>query len=115
VAELLTARSAEAAAPSTGLPGRIRRVPLPDRTRLAGVAVWVVVPLVITLLCWHPLALEPTLKPGVGSSWEAAFQMALHGGVTFGNHLIFIYGPLGFLRVPTLWYGDGYGRRTLTT
>jgi hypothetical protein len=96
----------EAAALSTGSPARIRRVPLPDRTRLAGVAVWVLVPLVITLLCWHPLALEPTLKPGVGSSWEAAFHMALHGGVTFGNHLIFTYGPLGFLSAPTLWYGD---------
>ena len=32
--------------------------------------------------------------------------MALHDGITFGNHLIFTYGPLGFLSAPTLWYSD---------
>ena len=32
--------------------------------------------------------------------------MAHHFGITFGNHLIFTYGPLGFLSVPTLWYSD---------
>ena len=32
--------------------------------------------------------------------------MAPHEGVTFGNHLAFTYGPLGFMSVPTLWYSD---------
>ena len=32
--------------------------------------------------------------------------MALHTGIGFGNHLIFTYGPLGFLSVPTFWYSD---------
>jgi len=65
---------------------------------------WVVVPLVIMLLSWHALPLEP--QPGLDPSWQAALHMALHYGITFGNHLIFTYGPLGFLSVPTLWYGD---------
>ncbi|HLM85104.1 MAG TPA: hypothetical protein VK272_02825 [Solirubrobacteraceae bacterium] len=67
-------------------------------------ALWVGVPLAITLLCWRALPLQP--RPGYGGSWEAALHMALHEGVTFGNHLIYTYGPLGFLSVPTLWYSD---------
>jgi hypothetical protein len=65
--------------------------------------VWVAVPLVIMLLSWHELPLAP--QPGLDPSWQAALHMALHNGMTFGNHLIFTYGPLGFLSVPTLWYG----------
>ncbi len=87
-------------------PARAARVPLGDRKRLAAVALWLGVPLAIMLLSWHTLALEPTLKPGLGSSFEAGLHMALHEGVTFGNHLIFTYGPLGFLGAPSLWYGD---------
>jgi hypothetical protein len=80
------------------------RLALLDRERLDGVAVRVGVPFLIMLLCWRALPLQP--KPGLGESWEAAMHMALHEGVTFGNHLIFTYGPLGFLSAPTLWYGD---------
>jgi hypothetical protein len=65
-------------------------------------AAWVVVPLAITLLSWHALPLEP--QPGLDHSWQAALHMALHYGIAFGRHLIFTYGPLGFLSVPTLWY-----------
>ena len=65
---------------------------------------WVIVPLVIVLLSWHALALEPL--PDLDNSWHAALHMALHDRITFGDHLIFTYGPLGFLSVPTLWYGD---------
>jgi hypothetical protein len=32
--------------------------------------------------------------------------MAVHRGLEFGTEVIFTYGPLGFLRIPTLWYGD---------
>lgn len=39
-------------------------------------------------------------------SWSAALSMAVHFGVTFGNHLDFTYGPLGFLDQNQLWYGD---------
>lgn len=72
--------------------------------RAPRVAVWVLVPLAVMLLSWHALELEP--RPGLDNSWQAALHMALHEGVTFGNHFIFTYGPLGFLSVPTLWYGD---------
>jgi len=65
---------------------------------------WVIVPLAIAILSWHALVLQPAA--GLENSWHAALHMALHDGVTFGNHLIFTYGPLGFLSVPTLWYGD---------
>jgi hypothetical protein len=79
-------------------------VPPDDSQRLlrAEVAICLVVALVITLLSWHALPLEP--QPGLSPSWQAALHMALHYGITFGNHLIFTYGPLGFLSVPTLWY-----------
>jgi hypothetical protein len=69
------------------------------------VAMWVIVPPAIALLSWHPLGLEP-LAGGVDYSWEAALHMAPHDGITFGNNMIFTYGPLGFLSVPTLWYTD---------
>jgi hypothetical protein len=32
--------------------------------------------------------------------------MALHYDIAFGTHLVFTYGPLGFLSVPTLWYSS---------
>jgi hypothetical protein len=72
--------------------------------RRARAAMWVMVPLGIVLLSWRALPLEPL--PGLDDSWHAGLAMALHDGITFGNHLIFAYGPLGFLSVPTLWYTD---------
>lgn len=73
------------------------------RTLLAWIrapAVWITA--AVVLLSWHALPLKP--KTGIGPSWEAAMHMAHHFGITFGNHLIFTYGPLGFLSAPTLWY-----------
>ncbi len=70
--------------------------------RVKAATAWIVVPVAVALLSWQTLPLEP--QPGVDNSWGAALHMALHDGVTFGNHLIFTYGPLGFLSVPTLWY-----------
>jgi len=75
-----------------------------SRVRSSGAALWVGVPLAIMLLCWRALPLQP--RAGLGYSWEAGMHMALHEAITFGNHLIFTYGPLGFLSVPTLWYSD---------
>ena len=75
-----------------------------EHSRWVRAAVWVGVAIAITLLCWRRLPLQPT--PGLDRSWEAALHMALHEGVTFGNHLVFTYGPLGFLSVPTLWYSE---------
>jgi hypothetical protein len=63
---------------------------------------WTLVPLAILLIAWQavPLAPGPSLDP----SWRAGLEMAIHNGVTFGNHLIFTYGPLGFLSFTDLWY-----------
>lgn len=99
-------RSAEAPMRSAGQPARAERVPFAQRTRLTAATFWVGVPLAIMLLCWRGLPLTPRLQPGVVTSWGAGMHMALHYGVTFGNHLIFTYGPLGFLSAPTLWYSD---------
>jgi hypothetical protein len=74
------------------------------RPKMVNAAIWVTFPCLIALLSWHALALEP--QPGLDSSWQAALHMALHDKITFGDHLIFTYGPLGFLSVPTLWYVD---------
>jgi hypothetical protein len=32
--------------------------------------------------------------------------MAAHSGIDFGNHLVFTFGPLGFLSTSPLWYAD---------
>jgi hypothetical protein len=89
---------AEARAGPAGWRARLPRLGLP------GAAIWVIVPLAIALLSWQALPLEP--GPGLENSWHAALHMALHDGISFGNHLIFTYGPLGFLSAPTLWYSD---------
>jgi hypothetical protein len=74
----------------------------PSRTRLQRAALWVIVTLAIALLSWQTVPLTP--QAGLDSSWQAALQMAITHGITFGNRLIFTYGPLGFLSFPTLWY-----------
>ena len=39
-------------------------------------------------------------------SWQLALNHAAEYGLTFGDEVIFTYGPLGFLRVPLVAY-DG--------
>jgi hypothetical protein len=60
--------------------------------------------LVVAVLTFPTLPLTPT--PGLDPSWGAGLQMATHDGLVFGRDVIFTYGPLGFLAVPTLWYQD---------
>jgi hypothetical protein len=91
-------------APGSRAQARSNWLAPPQRRRLAGAASALALALAITLLSWHALALAP--GPGLDNSWQAALHMALHDGVKFGRQLIFTYGPLGFLSVPTLWYGD---------
>jgi hypothetical protein len=74
-----------------------------DRGARAAIAIWILVPVAIALLSWQELALTPS--GGLDPSWQAALHMALYHDVSFGNHFIFTYGPLGFLSAPTLWYG----------
>jgi hypothetical protein len=71
---------------------------------LAFAAVWVLPVAGVLLLSWRAASLKP--EGGLDASWRAGLAMAAHLGVTFGNHLAFTYGPLGFLTVNQAWYGD---------
>jgi hypothetical protein len=73
------------------------------------VITWVAVAAAITLFSWQtfPLTAQAGLDGSWNdASWQAALQMALQRHVSFGSELIFTYGPLGFLSVPTLWYSS---------
>ena len=65
-------------------------------------ALWLGVPLAITLLAWQALNFDPSW--GLDNSWGVGVEMGLHRGVSFGSRLTFTYGPLGFLSVTQLWY-----------
>jgi hypothetical protein len=60
--------------------------------------------LVVALFTFPTFSLTPA--PGLDPSWGAGLQMAAHDGLVFGREVVFTYGPLGFLSVPTLWYQD---------
>jgi hypothetical protein len=61
------------------------------------------VALAIMLLAWQNVSLQPAA--GLDQSWIAGLSMAVHNGISFGDHAIFTYGPLGFLTVASDWYG----------
>lgn len=66
------------------------------------VALWLGVPLAITLLAWQAVNFDPA--PGLDNSWAVGLEMGLNRGVNFGSQLTFTYGPLGFLSTAQLWY-----------
>ncbi len=68
----------------------------PDRA-----PVWLLGPL-LALAAWKIGMGPPTI--GIDSSWNAGLAMAAHEGPQFGREVIFSYGPLGFLRIPTVWF-----------
>lgn len=82
----------------TSLPAALRR------SRRTRVAAWVSLSLLLALVSWQELALEP--QAGLDPSWGAALHMAIRDHITFGHDLIFTFGPLGFLSIPTLWYSS---------
>ena len=53
------------------------------------------------VLLWPILPLVPS--SGLDNSWNAALAMAFHSHVPLGTHP-FVFGPLGALQVPGLWY-----------
>src|SRR6266852_2173973 len=55
------------------------------------------------LLLWPPNLLAP--RQGLDPSHGAAMAMASQKGLRFGVQILFTYGPLGFLHVPTLYFG----------
>jgi hypothetical protein len=56
----------------------------------------------LLLLTWVSLPLTPV--PGFDPSWQAALHMGANGTYAWGRDIIWTYGPLGFLKVPTYWY-----------
>ena len=42
---------------------------------------------------------------GIDESWQAALHLAGTAGLHFGEDLVFTYGPLGFLSVPSPFFG----------
>jgi hypothetical protein len=66
--------------------------------------VWIFPILGVFFLGWQALSLEPAI--GLDNSWSAGLSMAVQMGIGFGNHLVFSYGPLGFLGTNQLWYAD---------
>ncbi len=97
-ASALTTEPADLRGGSPAAAERRTRVPVSGKAIL----VWVAGAVAIALLSWHALPLVPA--PGLDNSWGAGLHMAAHDGITFGDHLNFTYGPLGFLDVTTLWY-----------
>ncbi len=41
---------------------------------------------------------------GLDPSWQAGLYMAVHHGLDFGSQVAFTYGPLGFLKIPNVYY-----------
>ena len=63
---------------------------------------------VVALFTWPSFPLTPS--PGLDASWGAGLYMAAREGLAFGHQIVFTYGPLGFLSVPSFWYlGLGLG------
>ncbi len=59
--------------------------------------------LIMTVITWPVMDLVP--QAGIDASWEAGLAMALKQHLAWGPKIDFTYGPLGFLVVPTLYYG----------
>ena len=58
----------------------------------------------LTLLAWP---FERSVETGLDPSWMQALQLAFEHGLRFGTEIVYTYGPLGFLSVPTPPVGIG--------
>jgi hypothetical protein len=58
----------------------------------------------IAVFTWPHLNLAPAA--GIDPSWVAGLYMAAERGMDFGTEIVFSYGPLGFLGVPSLFELD---------
>jgi hypothetical protein len=86
-----------------GAGARIPSGPRWQRLYRALASTWVLGPLV-AIASWGVTFAPPFV--GLDESWWAALYMAAHRGLHFGSHLVFTYGPLGFLGQAFLWYGN---------
>lgn len=58
--------------------------------------------LLLALLTWRDVSFAPVA--GLDPSWHAALHMAARQRMTFGDQLVFTFGPLGFLTQPVVYY-----------
>lgn len=58
--------------------------------------------ILVAIGSWNITLLPPA--GGLDPSWQAALYMAARRGMHFGSQIVFTYGPLGFMRIPGLWY-----------
>jgi hypothetical protein len=63
--------------------------------------IWVATPLLV-VLTWPLGPLEPTV--GLDPSWRLGLHIGVNQGLDHGSDLLFTYGPLGYLAVPTVAY-----------
>ncbi len=106
--QLVTSSSDSPNAPSSRPPPRHTRRRTPVRShaqerRRTGVSNFVL-GLVLSILSWHFSAQSLLVAPGLDPSWKTTLETAAHNGTAFGTHVIFTYGPLGFLDVTQLNY-----------
>lgn len=62
--------------------------------------------LVLAVLAWPTSTKSLVATVGLDSSWRAAITMATHSHMAFGSHVVFPYGPLGFLVAPALYFAS---------
>lgn len=72
--------------------------------RAERVPTWVI-GLLVAVLGWGPSFAIATTA-GVDVSWWSGLYMAAHDQLQFGQEVIFTYGPLGFMKLPWLFYAD---------
>ncbi len=80
-------------------PGRIHRI-------VTSNVFWGVV---LAVLTWPYRPNSLVVRPGLDGSWRTSLAMGVHAGVPVGSHVIFTYGPLGFLQslqLNYLWTSD---------
>jgi hypothetical protein len=65
----------------------------------------VVIAAILTALTLPVFSLAPP-GPGLDASWFAGLHMAAHSGMNFGSEINFVFGPLGFLAFPLLFYAS---------
>jgi hypothetical protein len=64
----------------------------------------IVLGLALAILTWPYGTSSLTVAAGLDPSWQTALTMAAHNGIPFGTHVVFTYGPLGFLQAQQLNY-----------
>ncbi len=62
--------------------------------------------LALAVLAWPTSTKSLVATVGLDSSWRAAITMASHNHMAFGSHVVFPYGPLGFLVAPALYFAS---------